>query len=113
MACAEKRRPGTLRVRALTWITPAGDLRELDVLRLQALGALGNFEADLLALGEGAEPLGLDGRVVAEDVLATIVLRDETKTLRVIEPLHGAGRHCIFFQCSDGISRPALAHLAR
>src|SRR5690242_19888148 len=53
-----------------------------NVLRLQALRALGNLELHLLALGEGAEPFGVDRSVVAENVLAPAVLRDEAETLR-------------------------------
>jgi hypothetical protein len=36
--------------------------------------------------------------VVAEDVLATIVLRDESKALRIVEPLHGTSRHALLSQ---------------
>src|SRR5260370_27186219 len=69
-------------------------LRQLaDVLRLQPLGALDHFELHFLALGEGAESLGLDGGVVAEDVLTAAVLGDEAVALGVVEPLHSSSRH--------------------
>src|ERR1700682_2670515 len=66
-----------------------------DVLGLQALRALGHLEADLLAFGQASEALGLDGRVVAEDILAAVVLSDKAKTLRIIEPLHRTGCHVL------------------
>jgi len=47
-------------------------------------------ELDLLALGEGAEALRLDGRLVDEEVLAAVLGGDEAEALGVIEPLHGA-----------------------
>ena len=53
---------------------------------------------DPLALGEAAETVRLDGGVVDEAVLGTVLGRDETVTLGIIEPLHGAGNtltaHC-------------------
>src|SRR5512138_2327381 len=76
-----------------------------DVRGLETLRPLRHVELDLLALGEGAEPLRLDGGVVAEDVVAAAVLRDEAETLRVIEPLHGTGSHYLsthFLQFSSG-----------
>src|SRR5216684_5304699 len=84
-------------------------LNRLHVLRLQALRPLGDVEADLLAFSESAETLGGDGRVVAEDVLATIVLRDETKALRIVEPLHGTSRHSLLSGCWRSVRpRPPL-----
>ena len=57
--------------------------------------ALHDVELHRLTLGEGLEARALDGRVVNEAVLLTVVGRDETKALRVVEPLHFAGRtHC-------------------
>src|SRR5438309_870496 len=76
-------------------VRPASD--RADVLRLQALRALHDLELDLLAFRERAEPLRLDGGVVAEDVSAAVVLGDEAEALRIIEPLHGTGDHCSSF----------------
>jgi len=45
------------------------------------------------ALGEGAEPVRLDGGVVAEHVVAPAVLRDEAEALRIVEPLHSTSSH--------------------
>jgi len=41
-----------------------------------ALRTLHHVELHLLAFREGAKAVGLDGRVVAEDILATAVLRE-------------------------------------
>ena len=64
-----------------------------DVGRLQALGPLGHVELHLLALRQGTEALGGDRGVVAEDVVTPVVLGDESKALRVVEPLHGSLCH--------------------
>ena len=86
-----------------------------DVGGLQTLGALGHLELHLLALGEGAVSLSLDGGVVAEHVLAPAVLRDEAKALRIVEPLHRTTRHLRASFCSRrgtisrGPERPADA----
>src|SRR5262249_4035782 len=58
-----------------------------------AFGALHNFELHLLPLGEGAETVRLDRRVMAEDVFTAAVLRDEAVALGVVEPLHSSSRH--------------------
>src|ERR1051325_4804471 len=72
----------------------------LDVRRLQPLRPLLGLELDLLTLGQRAEPLRHDGRVVAENIRSTVVLHDEPEALRIIEPLHGTSRHCTSFVCS-------------
>src|SRR6476469_9388190 len=64
-----------------------------DVGGLKSLRALDDLELDVVALGERAEPLGNDGGVVHEHVFAT-VLRYEAESLRIIEPLDRALRHC-------------------
>src|SRR5512134_1027255 len=67
-----------------------------DVLRRGALLALHDVELDALALGQALEPLGLNGRVMDEAVLLAPFGGDEAETLRVVEPLHGAGgTHCL------------------
>src|SRR6266550_4271561 len=58
-----------------------------DVLCLQALRTLSDFEFDRIALGETTEALGLDCREVDEHI-GTRLLRDKAKALRVVEPLH-------------------------
>src|SRR6266536_1259931 len=72
---------------------PRAALSFADVGRLQALRPLHDLELHLLSFREAAEAVHLDRGVVAEDVLATVVLGDEAEALRVIEPLHDAGRH--------------------
>ncbi|KAG6495112.1 hypothetical protein ZIOFF_042903 [Zingiber officinale] len=52
--------------------------------------ALGDRELDALSLGEGPEPVGLDGRLVDEEILSAVVGRDEAESLGVVEPLHRA-----------------------
>src|SRR6266850_1130321 len=64
-----------------------------DVGRLRALGPVLHVVLDLLALGQAAKPLGLDGGMVDEHVLAAGVRRDEPKALCIVEPLHRAARH--------------------
>src|SRR5215204_1280127 len=65
-----------------------------DVLRLRTLGALGDVELDLLVLVQRLVTLRLDRRVVHENVVAAVLLRDEAETLLGVEPLHGALSHC-------------------
>src|SRR5689334_18631976 len=66
-----------------------------NVLRLRALGALRHVELDLLVLVEGLVALRLDRRVVHEDVVAAVLLRNEAETLLGVEPLHGALSHVL------------------
>lgn len=66
-----------------------------DVRRLQTLGALGDVEFDALTLSESAEAFGLNRAVMAEDIVATIVLRNKTKALRVVEPLNSTSCHLL------------------
>src|SRR5687768_17067490 len=61
-----------------------------DVGCLQPLRSLDEIELDLRALGEGAEALGLDRREVHEHILA-VLRRDESKALRIVEPLDFTG----------------------
>ena len=58
-----------------------------DVSGLQALGTRFYFELDLVPLREGPEPI-CDDRGVMDENVGAAFLRDETKTLRVVEPLH-------------------------
>src|SRR4051794_34580516 len=67
----------------------------LDVLRLRALGALGDLELHALVLVQRAVALALDGRVVHEDVGAAAVLSDEAEALLGVEPLHRTLCHAV------------------
>src|SRR5271169_1937691 len=62
-------------------------LQNLYVLCLPALGPLDYVERDRLAFLQAAEAIGLNRRIVNEDVLA-ILTADEAVALRVIEPLN-------------------------
>src|SRR4051794_21517147 len=64
-----------------------------NVLRLRALGALRDVELDLLVLVQGLVALALDGRVVHEDVVAAVLLRNEAEALLGVEPLDSALSH--------------------
>src|SRR3954470_23672687 len=73
-------------------------VRESDganVLRLRALGALRDVELDLLVLVQGLVALGLDRRVVHEDVVAAVLLRNEAEALLRVEPLNSALSHVL------------------
>src|SRR5262249_43337853 len=66
-----------------------------DVRRLKALGAPIHVELHLLTLGERAEAVRLNGALMAENVFPHLLL-DESKTLRVVEPLHCSSSHFCF-----------------
>src|SRR5437667_12819267 len=60
---------------------------------LRSLRTLLNFVLHFRPFGEALVPLAADRAVMDEDVLASIVLRDEAVALVVAEPLHGSGCH--------------------
>src|SRR5436853_571056 len=68
-------------------------LERLDVRRGRAFLALRHVERDLLPLFEGLVARTLDRGVMGEEVLAAVIRRDESETLRVVEPLYGTCRH--------------------
>src|SRR5712691_1183326 len=83
---------------------------DADVACLRALRPLLHLVLHLRALGQALEALAADRAVVDEDVLATIVLRDEAVTLVVVEPLHGSGCHIhTSFDCVTNVQRKALS----
>src|SRR5437764_11904307 len=57
-----------------------------DVAGLRALGAVNDLELHRLTLLERSEAVALNGRVVHEDIAASVAL-DESVSLRVVEPL--------------------------
>src|SRR5687767_9032101 len=67
-------------------------LRLADVRRLEALRATDDVELEPLAFGQRLEAIALDRGVVDEYVLATLLL-DESKSLRLVEPLHRSTCH--------------------
>src|SRR5882724_10710837 len=70
----------------------ADSAHDANVGSLQPLRTAVDLEFDELAFGKRTEPLGLDRRLVTEDVL-TGVLFDEAKALCVVEPLHSSSCH--------------------
>src|ERR1041385_2123112 len=74
----------------VTWFLWRLDLAH--VRRLETLGTTGHVELEGLTLRESLETLALNRREVDENVLA-ILLGDEAKTLRLIEPLHCTTSH--------------------
>jgi hypothetical protein len=82
-------------------VTPANRdhayLEGLDVRGLQALGTLGDFEFNRLAIIQRLVAISHDCGEVDENVLSTLAL-DESKALAGIEPLHCSlfFTHCIY-----------------
>ena len=79
-------------------LAPTPDSRRLardgrDGGRLGALLALAGLELDPGALVEGLVPLAGDLRMMDEQILPTLVGRDEPVSLRSVEPLNGTGSH--------------------
>ncbi len=76
-----------------------------DVAGLRALGAVNDLELHRLALFERTEAVALNGRVVDEDVTASVAF-DEPVTLGVVEPLDLAcDAHRSLPTCCDAASR--------
>src|SRR5882757_5381055 len=73
------------------WVFARSD--RANVLRLRTLRALRDVELDLLVLVERLVAIGLNGRVVNEDVVAAVLLGDEAEALLGVEPLNGALSH--------------------
>src|ERR671930_2299603 len=74
-------------------MSPGLERGDVDGLRPLVAGL--RVVGDLRALGQRLEAVGVDAGVVDEEVLATVVRRDEAEALVVVEPLHGSGRHVI------------------
>src|SRR5919108_1747826 len=78
----------------------ASGAKLLHVLRRGPLLPLDDVELNGVALGERLEALPLNRAEVHETVLLAVVRGDETKPLRVVEPLHLAGRtHALLLRC--------------
>src|SRR5690348_5543438 len=63
-----------------------------DVLRGWSFWPLDNVEFHRIAFSESLEAAPLNGAVVHEAILRAVVRGNEAETLRVVEPLHFAGR---------------------
>src|SRR6056297_2414883 len=75
-----------------------------DVRSLRALGAVGHFELDLLALGQALEARTGQRAEMHEYILAAVILRDKAEALRIVEPFHCAsGSSHYFFTLSIGV----------
>ena len=72
--------------------------RKIDCLRA-ALIVL-HLEVDLLTFSQSAHSSLLDGGDVDEDVLATIIGSNETKTTGGVEEFYDTCRHYLLFQSS-------------
>ena len=64
-----------------------------DVLSLQTLRPLAGLELDLLPLGQGAEAIRLNRRMMAEHIVAATILGNEPIALRIVKPLHCTSSH--------------------
>src|SRR5690242_6465383 len=69
--------------------------------------SLHDVELDGLAFRERLVTIALDGGMMHEAILLSIVARDEAKSFRVVEPLHGACRsHTLHSDTHCGAGRP-------
>jgi hypothetical protein len=84
-------------------LSPAG----LPYIRcLEPLGTLDDIECNFFTLSQRLESLRRNGREMYEDILA-IILLDESKAFRVIEPLHATFSHLPFTTFQLWTSVPA------
>ena len=74
----------------LYWLASAAKSDSHHIFGLWAFLAVSDGEFYYLAVGEGFEPVTLDGAEVYEDVGAVLSL-DETKSLGFVEPFDGTG----------------------
>jgi hypothetical protein len=79
------------------------ELEGLDVRGLEALGSLGHFEFNSLAIVQRLIAISLNGGEMDENVLAALAL-DEAEALAGIEPLHCSlfFTHCVTLFCQPG-----------
>src|SRR2546425_10883372 len=91
-----------------------GRLAANDVRGVQPFLASLHFELHDLTLGEGLEPVHLDGREVYEHVLAAFLF-NEAVALGVIEPLHFSLSHsvCLLQSHTWGAEHPARHRVGR
>src|SRR5919199_1610304 len=92
-AISGRKRPTARRGGPSSVLATGERLQRGDVDGLRALVSRLGVVADAGALGERLEALGVDARVVHEEVLARVVRRDEAVALVVVEPLDGSGGH--------------------
>src|SRR2546425_3300451 len=68
-----------------------------DVGSLFALRSLDDLERDLLTLLQGLEAIHLDGGKVREQILTSVIGRNESISLGVVEPLDSTCCHFLSF----------------
>jgi hypothetical protein len=68
----------------------------LDVGSLLAFGTLYYLKGNLLAFLEGLETIHVDGGKVREQIPASVIGRDKTKTLSIVEPFDYTSCHFLF-----------------
>jgi hypothetical protein len=76
-----------------SFILGTNRLERLDVLGRRALRTLRHVELHLLTLCQSLEAGALNGRMMNEDILATIFGRDESEALAIVEPLDSSSYH--------------------
>src|SRR5688572_28755507 len=85
------------------------------VLGCRTLLTFDDVELHRVALSKGLESRAADRAVVDEAILLPVVRSDETKALRIVEPLHFAGRtHSLLLEnlcLGSGELRPTLDNL--
>jgi hypothetical protein len=69
------------------------NLRCSDVGGLLALGALNNFEGNLLAFLQRLEAAHVDGREVCEQIFTAVIGSDETETFCIVKPFDYTSCH--------------------
>jgi hypothetical protein len=78
-------------------------LERLDICGLLALWSQLDFEADLLPVAKRLEAFRLHLGKMGKQVFATIVRRDETEALCIVEPLHFARLHYLIPRKLKGV----------
>ena len=68
-------------------------LQRADIRGLIAFGTRGFLVGHFLVLFKRLEPGSLDGSVMSDEILAAVIGSDESKSLCVVEPLHGTCLH--------------------
>lgn len=63
------------------------------IIGFRPLGTLAHLEFHALAFLKRPKALGLNGALMDKDICPTVILLDESKALRVIEPLYFSSRH--------------------
>jgi hypothetical protein len=76
-----------------------------DVRRFRPFAAFRGIERDRFAFAEGLKAVAFDVGEVDEQVIPSVVVRDEAVALRFIEPFDGSGSHFAFLSSSAQFHR--------